>query len=842
MRMLSVDSSRHRLALVVLLGVTVMRLCVPSARAVVSGVGQIVQCLDEASTTNVSLTCEKKYIVTVALQNGALAGTEKLVFGSLTEKAGELDNADPNVGYKFRQRSEISMSRSKIVLRYPLFYLRDVNNKPFEVTKQTNTNGPFNWLYNPCRDGWEDDAASCGFFYDPPSSRNADDRVWDSQGFCCKCGLDDYLGTSNDAPRSAIECSFFSVFGGSSDYSAHCLRFGNLWYSAFEVRAPDVLYTVTLNITHCNVLDHPTSGDLPLNSSSSSGNNNNNNKKNNNNETNVTIGRTTWIHASAKDSISCYSEQVVVSPEQPILLASNGTLQVRLLGDYAAWQGTLDLSSKYFMWPVTCDQFTEECIARISRDPTGPEHQRWMLVDRHLVTLDGSECDKIGVAHSAYRNQANACEQPQGGCLRNQLEDYYQEDLEREAKGLKGSYFLSNFGMLSARDMFSQQPKLYFETERYQNAELLLSFAADALFTQVTVSPGLILNATILPFAAFSKDGLLRVGIENTGYRTAEYTLSSFCGPDIAPILAKSVFLTSRENKTVEFQVEAETILGGQHSCDVLLSDAIGQNVSSFRANFTSFSVDQDREEQGGESSGPQGSDSASTSGALQCLADCPSFFSITCFVRLGCWRNLLYLGLIGIIVLIIVFVVVKFGIPMAKKRLAKRRHQKELDEIRDAVEGDDGGKQNGGKPDTRATTGAAPSAKTDSGLSNARGPSGNHFEHDLEQGAVMKGTYHDDGPGNLGTSSSDGDVPLAYRKHLYTPSAPPLEAFDDHGTLRVPRGSESLYSGSENEDDEGRNNGDDLGCEASSPESPSGTATSQPQLHIKSRRRPALA
>lgn len=56
---------------------------------------------------------------------------------------------------------------------------------------------------------------------------------------------------------------------------------------------------------------------------------------------------------------------------------------------------------------------------------------RWMFISKEGVTLDGSECDKIGVSFEAFQNQANKCGMIIGSCLKNQLEDYFSDDLER---------------------------------------------------------------------------------------------------------------------------------------------------------------------------------------------------------------------------------------------------------------------------------------------------------------------------------------------------------------------------------------------------------------------------
>ena len=61
---------------------------------------------------------------------------------------------------------------------------------------------------------------------------------------------------------------------------------------------------------------------------------------------------------------------------------------------------------------------------------------RWMFISKELVTLDGSECDKIGVSYEAFQNQANKCSMIIGSCLKNQLEDFNSDDLQRINEGL----------------------------------------------------------------------------------------------------------------------------------------------------------------------------------------------------------------------------------------------------------------------------------------------------------------------------------------------------------------------------------------------------------------------
>ena len=45
----------------------------------------------------------------------------------------------------------------------------------------------------------------------------------------------------------------------------------------------------------------------------------------------------------------------------------------------------------------------------------------WMLLERVRFTLDGIECNKIGVSYEAFNQQPNFCASPFWTCLHNQL-------------------------------------------------------------------------------------------------------------------------------------------------------------------------------------------------------------------------------------------------------------------------------------------------------------------------------------------------------------------------------------------------------------------------------------
>ena len=73
-----------------------------------------------------------------------------------------------------------------------------------------------------------------------------------------------------------------------------------------------------------------------------------------------------------------------------------------------------------------------------------------MFIQKEAVTLDGNECDKVGVSYEAFQNQATRCGMLIGSCLKNQLEDFNAADLQTINEGLfyKYSIILSFFNPL----------------------------------------------------------------------------------------------------------------------------------------------------------------------------------------------------------------------------------------------------------------------------------------------------------------------------------------------------------------------------------------------------------
>lgn len=106
---------------------------------------------------------------------------------------------------------------------------------------------------------------------------------------------------------------------------------------------------------------------------------------------------------------------MTVSPSEMFAKNDNVGVSAQLVGDFATYQEFQTFSSKYLFIPsYPVDDSMVKAGSKF-----------WQFVDRQLVTLDGSECNKIGTSYTAFRNQQKGCENTAMSCLQNQLLDYH---------------------------------------------------------------------------------------------------------------------------------------------------------------------------------------------------------------------------------------------------------------------------------------------------------------------------------------------------------------------------------------------------------------------------------
>ena len=81
--------------------------------------------------------------------------------------------------------------------------------------------------------------------------------------------------------------------------------------------------------------------------------------------------------------------KVMLTPMRTAAATDSGRIAARLVGGIAPKQSYPELTSQFLLMPTNAD------LSAI-------EFEEWLLVDNTYVTLDDSECNKIGTSFSAF--------------------------------------------------------------------------------------------------------------------------------------------------------------------------------------------------------------------------------------------------------------------------------------------------------------------------------------------------------------------------------------------------------------------------------------------------------
>ena len=472
---------------------------------------------------------------------------------------------------------KVSIRKSRVFATYPLQYLRAFNAAPHELIEVTGLGK----AQRTCKDKSTDGFPTCGWTL----STSTGERLLDSQGFCCGCSMSNAIDQSIDGSidgsgmtagggsefRANLDCNVFRT-GLPLQAGAHCMRHGDDWYSGYSVGASRMDFDVFIDVSVGN------------------------------DDVETAIGHNQ--HAQDGPTVS----SLRLGPDVLINRTDDGLVMAELLGDLVHYTSVPTLSDKLLMVPPL--------------DVAGslPPVHEWLLLDKGMVTLDGSECDKVGVGFSAFRGQPMRCFRAPGSCLRNQIVDILSEERERTDASRQPLYLLSQFGhgVGTTRSSSAEQRQggdrvvLRVPIETTANSVLTLTLDARDLVQTINTSPGAILRAIVTGFSpsvasawegsnatdadgfaggfeALSASGRVIVEIVNTGNIPAEYHVTvTNCTEGVARVVSPGpitlVPLSPRALAlTVEVDSQAED---ASRSCSLQLLDAIGIEIDSRLLSF----------------------------------------------------------------------------------------------------------------------------------------------------------------------------------------------------------------------------------------------------------------
>ncbi|GAB2262690.1 hypothetical protein Droror1_Dr00003687 [Drosera rotundifolia] len=274
------------------------------------------------------------------------------------------------------------------------------------------------------------------------------------------------------------------------------------------------------------------------------------------------------------------SSMVVVGPENRTATSKDNFLRVNLIGDFVGYANIPSFEDFYLVTP------RQGAIPGQPQD-LGRNFSMWMLLERVRFTLDGLECNKIGVSYEAFSGQPDFCSSPYWSCLHNQLWNFHEADQNRISRnqvplyGVEGRFERINQHPDSGPHSFS------IGITEVLNTNLLIELRADDIDYVYQRSPGKILGVTIPTFEALSQFGVANITAKNIGEVEASYSLTFDCSKGVTMMEEQFFIMKPQEVITRSFKLYPTTDRAAKYACSAILKDSEFNEVDRAECQFT---------------------------------------------------------------------------------------------------------------------------------------------------------------------------------------------------------------------------------------------------------------
>lgn len=507
-----------------------------------------------------NVNCELKLVVAVAVASGS-TGTDQIQT-VVREASDEFGHT-----HLLAQPLLLVLTKPRTFAKYPLEYVRSVNNRPRELRVLLNHDSVFGGLLNAVNPSSEqcDESlgvdSTCGVAMDLNGG-----IIPDSQGRCCSCSVGSQLGLDSidsNMFRGQLDCALF----GTGQASAHCLRFDPLWYNVYRIKAPMVrarIYTTVLQRAEASTTQTQA----------------------------CNVSGTTHSF----DGWDC-KDVVWVGTERRRAQSIGGDVTVSYVGDFSLAQRLESLSHRYMLIPETRGMSSEEResyfgdqLRHHRPNTTAEQWKDWMLIDNTELANDGDDdCNKVGIGYSAFRLQASFCDRPLSSCLANQPLDLWTADNARREQGLPPRRFPDSVGEFKSEDTSASSEHrrhMTYTINQVQDSVVTLEVYADDIRFITNRSPGRIAYARIAGFEALSGDGVVSVAVINTGGVESMYSISFECSNFIQPLGAREGSIAPGRTWRTDQPIRTEFQLGADNWCITTLHDSLGAQIDQQNVSF----------------------------------------------------------------------------------------------------------------------------------------------------------------------------------------------------------------------------------------------------------------
>ncbi|CAL9191097.1 unnamed protein product [Musa hybrid cultivar] len=349
--------------------------------------------------------------------------------------------------------------------------------------------------------------------------------------------------------------------------------------------------------------------------------------------------------------------EVIVGPENRTVLSNDKFLRVNLIGDFVGYTSLPSFEDFYLVIPRSGPPGQPENL--------GQNFSRWMLLERVRFSLDGLECNKIGVSYEAYRNQPTFCSSPYWSCLHNQLWHFWEADQNRIGRNQPPQY------MVERRfERINQHPNAGTHTfsvgiTEVLNTNLLIELSADDIEYVYQRSPGKILSIKIPTFEALSQFGTATITTKNIGELEASYSLTFHCLSGVSYMAEQFFIMKPDEEVTRSFYVYPTTDQAARYQCAAILKGSDFSVLDQAECQFTTTATvlengsqivpadEVKKNEINSFFEAIKGAWSMMWSGLVDfftgrtCRSKCQSFFDFSCHVQYVCVSWIVMFGLL---------------------------------------------------------------------------------------------------------------------------------------------------------------------------------------------------
>ncbi|KAG7956693.1 hypothetical protein I3843_11G136300 [Carya illinoinensis] len=271
--------------------------------------------------------------------------------------------------------------------------------------------------------------------------------------------------------------------------------------------------------------------------------------------------------------------EVAVGPENRTVSSNDNFLRVNLIGDFGGYTNIPSFEDFYLVIPRQDDSGQPQNLGR--------NFSMWMLLERVRFTLDGIECNKIGVSYEAFNGQPNFCASPFLSCLHNQLWNFQEADQNRIKRNQ-----LPLYGVEGRFERINQHPdagthSFSIGITEVLNTNLLIELSADDIEYVYQRSPGKILSVSIPTFEALTQFGVATITTKNTGEVEASYSLTFDCSRDVTLMEEQFFIMKPKEITNRSFKLYPTTDQAAKYSCSAILKDSNFDEVDRAECQFT---------------------------------------------------------------------------------------------------------------------------------------------------------------------------------------------------------------------------------------------------------------